>query len=740
MAAVDSPEYASVLVDVGARRIDHEFHYRVPPHLRGLALPGYRVRVPFGPRMRTGLILSLVTETEVGDLKDIAAVLDEDPVIDPASISLADWVADRYLAPRALALRLVMPAGLRRDAARPQLRRTLAVAPGIGDPRERVAPRAKAQQRALTYLLGHGGELTRAQLAREAGVSPGVVGALLQAGVLVLRRSAGAGAAGLPAREQPAPTPTPAQAAVLPLLERDLESDSPGGWLLHGVTGSGKTEVYLRVVERALAAGRGAIVLVPEIGLTPQTVRWFRQRLGPVVAVLHSGLAAGQRYGEWERARRGDARVVVGARSAIFAPVRNLGVVVVDEEQDRSYKQDEAPHYHAREVAAERARRAGALLLLGSATPAVETYHRARSGQLGYLRLADRVGGRPLPRLELVDMRSELAAGNRSMFSRALSDALLAAVTAGHQAVLFINRRGYASFLLCRSCGHVIKCPHCAVSLTLHLTGRRLLCHYCDHRSPAPDVCPACESPHIRPMGAGTERVAAAVGQLVPGLRVVRMDTDTTRRRGAHERIYDTFRRGEADVLVGTQMVAKGWDIPNVTLVGVMAADIGLHMPDFRTGERTFQLLTQVAGRAGRGRQQATVIVQTYNPDNPAIAAAARGDQEQFFCSELESRRQLRLPPFASLTRLLVRGPDGDRVAEVAQALAVAARTAAAEVTLLGPAPAPFARLRGQYRWHLAIRGESSEQVRACLAAMPLAEAASGSVRLVVDVDPETML
>ncbi len=734
--------YVSVLVDVSARRTDREFHYRVPDRLLGRVEPGHRVRVPFGPRLLPGLVLSGLDQPEVADVKDIIDILDEHPVVSPDLISLAAWVADRYLCPRARAMRPCFPAGLRRGAPAPSGPEVLSVSAqkDLESQLEALSGRAPAQYRALTHLRDAPRPLTRAQLSRQADVSQGPIRALIDGGFIhCQRREPDLEEPKDPPRVTPPPL-TPEQAQIVPVLEKALESPQPGGWLLHGVTGSGKTEVYLRLIATALQRGRGAIVLVPEIGLTPQTVGWFRGRLGSGVAVLHSGLRDRERFREWERVRSGQAAVVVGARSAVFAPVSRLGVLVLDEEHDRSYKQDETPHYHAREVARERARREGAVLVLGSATPSVETYHRAMIGDLGYLRMADRVGGRALPAPELVDMRAELAGGNRSMFSRALEDALVGVASRGEQAVLFLNRRGYSSFVLCRSCGHVIKCPHCAVSMTLHMTSPGLVCHYCQHRVKVPQKCPSCGGPHIRGFGTGTEKVAAAVESLLPGVRVLRMDTDTTSRPGSHQEIYTAFRRGEADILVGTQMVAKGWDVPGVTVVGVISADISLNLPDFRTGERSYHVLTQVSGRAGRGDLDARVIIQTYNPDHPAVRAVIVGDEEKFYQMEMDTRRQLDLPPFASLARILIRGADRDQVGRVAGEIAQEVRSAGPDITLMGPGPAPFERLRGKYRWHLGLKSATRTALMACLTALPLDRLGDRQVAVSVDVDPESML
>lgn len=529
--------------------------------------------------------------------------------------------------------------------------------------------------------------------------------------------------------------PTAEQAFVLQSII-DLHRRKPGVCLLHGVTGSGKTEVYLRFIGEVLEEGRQAIVLVPEISLTPQTLGRFQERFGDQVAVLHSALSTGERYDEWQRVQGGRARVIVGARSAVFAPARHLGAIIVDEEHEYSYKQEESPRYHAREVAIMRAFQHRATVVLGSATPSLESYTRAASGEYQLLTLSHRVDGAELPPVTVVDMRAEMKAGNRSMFSRELGEALEQVVQKGARAMLFLNRRGFASFVLCRECGLVIQCPQCDVSLTLHRQGRELRCHYCDFKQHTPDTCPVCQSRYIRGFGAGTERVESEVQRSLPNTRVLRMDSDTTARRGAHQRILEEFRSTPGAVLVGTQMIAKGLDIPGVELVGVVTADTGLNFPDFRSAERTFQLLTQVAGRSGRGGP-GRVLVQTYHPDHYAIQAAASHDYGGFYRQELAWREQAGFPPFTHLVHLVFSSPDEEAVARAAH------RAAAGEpvpgVRVLGPAPAPLSRLHGSYRWQVLLAGRDRDALLEL--ALRVQEAHEGQkVRLAVDPDPVFMM
>jgi primosomal protein N' (replication factor Y) len=534
---------------------------------------------------------------------------------------------------------------------------------------------------------------------------------------------------------EPIPTLTPHQAEVL----ADIESVSqPTTFLLHGVTGSGKTEVYLRAIADVLDRGGGAIVLVPEISLTPQTVRRFQARFGDTVAVLHSNLGDGERYDEWQRIRSGSARVVVGARSAIFAPVESLGLIIIDEEHEGSYKQDKQPRYHARSVAEMRAKLEGCSLILGSATPCLESYVAAQQGRYRLLEMPDRVASRPLPPVAIVDMRAELQEGNRHPFSRKLARAVGDALTRGEQVILLMNRRGYSSFVFCRNCGYVCRCERCAVAMTFHQNPAGLRCHYCDGRGRVPEACPACKSPYIRHFGAGTQQIEESAKTLFPQARIVRLDRDTTSRKGSHQTYLDAFGRGEYDILIGTQMVAKGLDFPRVTVVGVMAADGALHLPDFRASEHTFQLLTQVAGRAGRGELASTVVVQTYSPTHPAILAARDHDFQAFFRYDAPNREELRYPPFVHLANIVVAGPHLEDTHHAAETLAerLSEHT---ELEVLGPIPAPLAMLRGMHRFQVLVKVDDLQDVRG-----PLKVAVSAShkpgVRVSIDLDPVNML
>jgi primosomal protein N' (replication factor Y) len=530
-----------------------------------------------------------------------------------------------------------------------------------------------------------------------------------------------------------------------------LDSRKYQPFLLHGVTGSGKTEVYLRAIDEALSRGRQALLLVPEISLTGQLVAYFRARTPYPLAVLHSGLSAGERYDEWRKVKKGLARLVIGARSAIFAPLESLGIIIVDEEHDPSYKQDDKVRYHARDLALVRGKMEDAVVVLGSATPSLESYHNAREGKFRLLSLPNRIDGRPLPEIQVLDMRLEQGEGReRPLFSRPLREALEETVTRGEQAFLFLNRRGFSTFALCRDCGFTYRCPNCNVSLIYHLPDRTFRCHYCDHTLFATDRCPQCASSGLLLFGSGTQRLEEEIKKMLPRIPVTRMDRDTTTRKGSHQKILGQLRRGEVNLLVGTQMITKGHDLPRVTLVGVLAADLSLNLPDFRAGERTFQLLTQVAGRAGRSDLPGKVFIQSFNPSHYSIQMAQGQDYTAFFEREVQYRRQMSYPPFVRLINLRLEDNSEKRITRFAQALEALVQRKFKEdpklgeqLEALGPAMAPLGKLKGKHRYQMLFKGKQwkplHEFVEKLLAEME-AEIPGRGVKLIVDVDPVHML
>ncbi|MCY8779199.1 primosomal protein N' [Bacillus spizizenii] len=509
---------------------------------------------------------------------------------------------------------------------------------------------------------------------------------------------------------------TDEQSAAFQPIRQTLDNDEHKVFLLHGVTGSGKTEIYLQSIEKVLAKGKEAIVLVPEISLTPQMVNRFKGRFGSQVAVMHSGLSTGEKYDEWRKIHRKEVRLVVGARSAIFAPFENLGMIIIDEEHESSYKQEEMPRYHAKEVAIKRAEHHSCPVVLGSATPTLESYARAQKGVYELLSLKHRVNHQVMPEVSLVDMREELRSGNRSMFSVELMEKLEKTISKGEQAVLFLNKRGYSSFVMCRDCGYVPQCPHCDISMTYHRYGQRLKCHYCGHEEPVPHTCPECASEHIRFFGTGTQRVEEELTKVLPNARVIRMDVDTTSRKGAHEKLLSAFGEGKADILLGTQMIAKGLDFPNVTLVGVLSADTTLHIPDFRSAEKTFQLLTQVSGRAGRHEKTGQVIIQTYTPSHYSIQLTKTHDYETFYQHEMAHRREQSYPPYYYLALVTVSHEEVAKAAVTAEKIAHFLKAnCGADTKILGPSASPIARIKDRYRYQCVIKYKQETQLSALL-------------------------
>ncbi len=703
-------QYCRVIVDLAADDVDRLFTYRLP---EGMTLsPGQRALVPFGPRKLEGWVIELTDSPDLDEdrIKDVIRPIEDYPLLLPEMIELARWMKTTCHSTMAAALRLMIPSQLRGEHIHEktvQYARLLIEGDAVSDALVRRR-RAKRQVEVLERLKD--GPLPASELNREALKAleaAGIVQLTEQESLRTPYRASNGG-------RTVEPRPTSAQRAA---TERILGAmDSGGGrFLLLGVTGSGKTEVYIRAARHALDAGRTAIVLVPEIALTPQMVDWFRARFGTDAAVLHSSLTPGERYDEWRRLRTGRAKVAIGPRSAVFAPLENLGLIVVDEEHEHTYQSDRHPCYDARDVARFRAAQDGAALVLGSATPSVSSFMRTRPGvkpqnALELIDLPERIPGSRLPDVEVIDMSQEFTKGNRSIFSAKLQDALSNCLARSHQAILFLNRRGYATFVSCRACGHVEKCDACDVSMTFHQSDGLMRCHYCGATRRPPGKCPECGSSSIRFFGAGTQKVAEETQKLFPDAKILRMDMDTTRGRDAHEKLLGAFRRGEADILIGTQMIAKGLDFPNVTLVGVVAADMALNLPDYRSAERTFQLITQVSGRAGRAKDPGRVIVQTYQPEHYAVKLAAKADYRAFYEQEVKLRRRALYPPFTMLARLVITAKDPEACQETAlrldEELAVWLTETSLEKGVLyrHTREAAIKLLRGETRWQVFVK------------------------------------
>ncbi len=656
--------------------LDRSFDYVVPDELRRQARPGVRVVVPFGHRRLIGFIAALRDRSAIAHPKAIARVLDETPILDEQEQSLARWMAGRYGCSLGEALSAMVPPTLKATSGR-----------GVAQP---------------------------AATAIESSSEPAHI-------------------------SDPLRPLTDEQRPAFDAMRDALQADRHRVMLLHGITGSGKTELYLRAIAVALEQGRSALCLVPEIVLTPQAVDRFRERFGPSVVLWHSRLSASQRHAAWRDMAAGRSRVIVGTRSAVFAPLQRIGLIILDEEHDPSYKQDQTPRYHARDVAIERARLANALVVLGSATPSVESFYRATKGDYQLLELTKRVEGRSLPPVELIDMRQEFLRGRRMQpLSPKLQNALEQAAEQHEQAILLLNRRGFARVIACPACGVVQSCSQCSVPLIYHTRPPKLLCHYCGVSRTPPEICPACDKSYVRFRGSGTERIESELHRLFPSSNIGRMDKDTTKGRDMHRELYDALKAHTIEMLVGTQMVAKGFDLPKVTLVGVVSADTSLNLPDFRAGERTFTLLTQVAGRAGRGDRPGQVLVQTYCPEHYAIQAASRHNYRQFYDAEIEIRRRSQLPPFAELVELTVQGKDADAVRGATEELAKTLRVLlrGKHVTVLGPAPHRVETIRHIVRWRLVLKAASSSTI------MDAVRSAVGESRrfkglpVAIDVDP----
>lgn len=737
--------YVEVIVDVAARRVDRTFTYAVPEELQSVIREGMRVKVPFGARKVEGFVVGLTDKSEVDKIKPIIAVIDREAVVTPDLLQLARWMSEYYMCTFVDALNSIIP----RKVGRMQAKKVNLINPGLSRIQiDDLLTTLPAKQAQVLKVLLQETMLGSSELAKKAGVTVGVITTLKKKG-LVAENTVEFDKDPYKGRDfghsEPF-QPTPEQKAVLGEIRQAIVGEQNQTFLLHGVTGSGKTEVYLQAIADTLQMGKQAIVLVPEISLTPQMVERFKSRFGSLVAVSHSRLSAGERNSEWNKIRHQSVQVVVGARSAVFAPFSRLGLIIIDEEHENTYKQEDNPKYHAREVSLKRAELTGCAVILGSATPALESYFRAVCGDFKLLSMLERVDSKRLPEVEVVDLRAELKAGNRSIFSDTLSEKIADRLAKKEQIILFLNRRGFSTFVVCRECGLVLKCPNCDIALTYHNNGDYLQCHYCNFKRANPDICPKCGSKHIRYFGIGTQKVETEVLKVFPTARTVRMDVDTTNYKGAHEQLLARFRNCEADILIGTQMIAKGLDIPNVTLVGVITADTALNLPDFRAGERTFQLMTQVAGRAGRGDVPGQVVVQTYNPEHYSIMAAQEHNYDEFYEFEIKNRQLMRYPPFAHLLRIVVSASEENKVIWAAEFLGSQIRIGLNDITdieILGPAPAPLARLKNKYRWQIALKGINvqilSRIVHQAIKASQQ-ENTFSRVGLSIDVDPQGML
>ncbi|HHW07950.1 MAG TPA: primosomal protein N' [Clostridia bacterium] len=733
--------YAQVVVEIADRKVDRPFHYYIPPELKEAVQPGVRVLVPFGHRQLEGYVIGLADQADVSEVKPILAVVEGELSIQPELLRLARWMAVYYMCPLVTVLQAFFPRGKRTK----QKELWCYLEPSATVEQLGLAKKRAPKQGAIIDILQQFGSLPVGQVLKLADADRRSLMSLVDKGVVVIREAEAAAPAQEEVPEKP-PRLTAAQARVMEEIRPKLVPPQYEVFLLHGVTGSGKTEIYLQSLAQAVEAGYQGIVLFPEISLTTHLVERFYRRFGRQVAVLHSGLSVGERLATLDRISSGQVPVVVGTRSAVFAPAPKLGLIILDEEHETSYRQEAVPKYHAREVAIARAFIHKIPVILGSATPSLESYHRARQGKYKLLVMEERVEQKHLPQVLVTDMRSELKEGNASVFGKLLQEKLQERLESKEQAILFLNRRGYANLFHCRDCGQVIKCARCDVSLTYYAKQHCLKCHYCGYVRPVPAACPVCGSSRVRPLGAGTEKVEQELRRLFPEAKVVRLDSDTVGRKGDYYRLWEMFQRREADVMIGTQMVAKGLDFPGVTLVGVILADQMLNFPDFRARERTFQLLTQVAGRAGRGSRPGEVVIQTYVPEDPTIQAVVRHNYREFFAQEVHLRQLLNYPPFSHILRILVLGPDEEMCETGSKEIAdqINYYRGAVDVTLFGPAPAPVTKINNVYRWQLLLKGLDLKKMRHLVGASLREVATKGrlprGLRINLDVDPLGML
>jgi primosomal protein N' (replication factor Y) len=733
--------YVEVALPLG---LDRTFTYGLPEGLRGRVSPGQRVEVPFGRgnRSAVGWVVRGLEETALESVKNVTALVDEVPLLGPDLMDLAFWMSRYYVTPLGQVFEAILPAAVKKNAGF----KTIQLVVRTDKPESDVGRILSKQRRVLDRLAEQDMPLAPRELARQAGCTTAVIKRLESMGLVRIETREVEDFARdlfIDLEEPRAIHLTAEQALALQRVKTLLASDAFGVLLLEGVTGSGKTEVYLRAIADVVTAGRQAIVLVPEIALTPQTIRRFRERFTHV-AVLHSNLTDVERHRQWRDIAEGRADVVIGARSAVFAPVRDLGLIVIDEEHENSFKQDTSPRYHARDVAIMRANLVGAPVILGSATPSLESYQNVRTlDHYQEARLTQRVGGRPLPPVHIVDMREEVAERHgHHCLSLRLEAAITEAWRRQEQTILFLNRRGFATHLFCVKCGHTARCPDCDVGLTYHAKPGFLQCHYCGRKADPPARCPDCGSPAVNYWGTGTQRVEDEVLRKFPDIRLGRMDADAMRRPGGHESILSAFRDGEIDVLLGTQMVAKGLDFPNVTVVGVINADVALSLPDFRANERTFQLITQVAGRTGRGPKGGEVFVQSFQPEHLAIQLASTHDYTAFAADELATRKARGYPPFGRLARIMVRSQSRQKASEAIQAMAgrLIEPARIAGIRLLGPQPCPIAKLSRFWRYHLLLKSPTARALLHLWDTVREDLSPPGGVQMAIDVDPQSTL
>ena len=731
--------YAEIILNSEAIEIDRPFTYKVPLDMEEKVKVGQIVKVPFGVRSKPveGFILDLKAEEEMKvsfKMKSILSVENEEPVITEDDLKLINFLREEYLCKYIDAIRLLIPVGILKGA-KSKSRNVIVF---INDNLEKIKNK-DGYIEIIDFIKRNTGKYTKTELSKEHGFSIYKLNKLMEHGIIKSEEEIVFRYNTREYNKDVQKNLTVEQSMAI----KEIEESEENLILLKGVTGSGKTEVYMRIVEKTLEEGKSAIVLVPEIALTPQMIERFKGRFGSNVALFHSKLSDGERFDEWYRVKEGKASLIIGARSAIFLPAKNLGLIIIDEEHENTYKSDQNPKYQTKEVAEYIAKLKGCKVILGSATPTIESYYRAISGEMKLVELNHRVDNKPMPKMMLVDMREELRSGNKSLFSRRLYASMKEKLEKGEQIILFLNRRGFSTFVSCRSCGYVFHCEDCDISMTYHKNGF-LVCHYCGKTKKQPNLCPKCGSKYVKFFGAGTERVEEEVRRYFKNARILRMDVDTTRAKDSHEKIYNAFKAREADILIGTQMVSKGLDFPNVTLVGILAADMSLNLPDYRAAERSFQIITQVAGRAGRGDKEGEVIVQTYTPEHYSLQYAKKYDYENFYEKEFTIRAMMGYPPFGRILLINGSGKNEDELRKQMIYLGEKVKEKAEEfggLEVLGPTPCIIYRIKENYRWQIIIKGEFSSKFSKSIKDILYDKANNvyNDIRVSMDINPNSL-
>lgn len=730
--------YSEVIINSDAIEIDRPFTYKVKEELLDIIEVGHRVKVPFGVKNKPteAFVLGLKCEgiENVKKIKYISSILDDIPILTRDDLRLIDFLRENYLCKYIDAIRTIIPSGLSKGIK--NKKKTVIV---FNKELDGMFKDKDNYVKIVNLIKEKNGELTKSEIINDYSLSSYSLNKLIENGYLLTEDRV---VYRYNTRSYIEESKNVLNDEQKNAFNKILNSDKKG-FLLKGVTGSGKTEVYMNLVGETLKEGKSAIVLVPEISLTPQMIERFKGRFGKNVALFHSKLSQGERFDEWYRIKKGEARLVVGARSAIFLPLDNLGIIIIDEEHENTYKSEQNPKYSTKEVAKFLSEIKGCKYILGSATPSIETYYEALNGKLELVEIKNRVSNRPLPQMEIVDMREELKSRNLSLLSRSLYNEMKETLERKEQIILFLNRRGFSSFVSCRSCGYVFKCPECDLSMTYHKNGY-LICHYCGRAQREQKVCPECGSKYVKFFGAGTQRVEEEVKKYFPKARVMRMDVDTTRSKDSHENIYNAFKSGEGDILIGTQMVSKGLDFKNVTLVGVLAADISLNIPDYRSSERTYQIITQVAGRAGRGEKKGKVVIQTYTPNSLSLQYAIENNYNDLYNEEIKVRKIMNYPPFSTIFLINSISKDEGKLKEFMNKVGESLRKlldSREDIQILGPVPCIITKLKDNYRWQIIIKGNLDNNLKLKIKDIlyELNKSVYNEIRISMDINPNNM-